>query len=577
MDRPTRTWWPAMALLLALAIASPATSSAAVRFLDGANASTVTAALEPWTQSEACACCVCWETALSTVYAWWDDRKNGGEGPWTRLLPGGDGFYEPAFRATSQKIFDLADIDCNQGGFSGFWFIASKATSVGKDYTRGLGYDFDHDFDDWVSFSGDIADEIDANKPVYYAFTGPFKGDDNASHATVAVGYDTSDKILYIYNNWDPWTDARGFADDSDSRTINITPGGCDCTSGTCCNGCAFKPAGTVCDPSPRTEWGCPWGTDCGSDVGWRTYNLVCNGESSACLTSSYGPWSAWSVAFTCNENQRCVQGNNACMTYSTCTPAQDACLEAERRCATQNSYQVCAAPVLGGALAWGAPMVCSKGLVCEGGLCVPPCENTCVEGERRCAGAASVQTCGLTDDGCYAFEVPKDCGPGKVCSGGECVEPCEDECGPDERRCAEDAAYQLCGPGTNDDCLHFGDIVACPTGWTCDAGWCVMPEVPDDVLPGADEAVAEDVVEAIVPPDPGAAGPDVVPDLPVITDGVGPDGTVADDGIFGPPRSSGGCAAGRTSGGLAVWVLLVVLGLMWRVRRPTSRAADCP
>ena len=558
-------------LLLGLCLGPVADSSAKVRFLAGTTAQTVVNVLEPWTQSSACSCCVCWETALSTVYAWWDDRGFAGSGPWTKLLPGGGGFDENAFRTTSQKIYEIADIDCGEGGFSGFWFIANKAATVGRSYTNGLNYDFEHDFDDFVWFGQDIADEIDADKPVYYAFSGPFKDIPDAVHATVAVGYNDSNEIVYIYNNWDPWTDSRGLGDDTDSRTLNIMPGGCDCTVGSCCAGCGFKPQGTVCDPTPNPEWGCPWGTGCGSDVGWRTYQRVCTGESSTCLSSSYGPWSAWSVASACNDNQRCVQGQQTCVSYGTCSPAQDTCLEGEHRCATRNAYQVCAPETVGGALIWGVPVDCEQGLVCSDGLCVPPCVNTCSEGERRCSGKTDVETCLLDDDGCFAFGAPKNCASGEVCSGGECVAACVDECEQDERQCVGSTAYALCRVGDTDDCLHFGEAQSCPEGWTCSAGSCVVPDAVDEEVSAQTDANQE----TLVMPDSGTT----LPDEPM-SDNVTSDGQDNTPVPLAQLRSSGGGCSGSRGAGEG-WTALLLLGIVlisfrYACGGPTFRPGVC-
>lgn len=50
-------------------------------------------------------------------------------------------------------------------------------------------------------------------------------------------------------------------------------------------------------------------------------------------------------------------------------------------------------------------------------------CENECSPGERRCAGASSVQVCGNFDpDACVEWG-SESCGPDQICSGGECVE----------------------------------------------------------------------------------------------------------------------------------------------------------
>lgn len=59
----------------------------------------------------------------------------------------------------------------------------------------------------------------------------------------------------------------------------------CVCSAGPCCDGCRFRPAGTVCREAEVEERGCPWGLGCGSDVGVRT----CSGTSTKPSTTSGG------------------------------------------------------------------------------------------------------------------------------------------------------------------------------------------------------------------------------------------------------------------------------------------------
>lgn len=92
----------------------------------------------------------------------------------------------------------------------------------------------------------------------------------------------------------------------------------CQCTSGPCCDGCNFRPSTYACNS--WTEYGCPWGAGCGSNVGIRTNTQYCSGNSSDCNGSIAN--SGWSVANSCNSWQVCTGSACACNGNCLNTPA---------------------------------------------------------------------------------------------------------------------------------------------------------------------------------------------------------------------------------------------------------------
>jgi len=89
------------------------------------------------------------------------------------------------------------------------------------------------------------------------------------------------------------------------------------CSSGACCQNNLFKSSDSICSSQSETEYGCPWGTSLGSNVGKRTRIRLqyCSGNSSLC-NGSFGPWlswSEWTIADYCSSNQVCVPGKNRC------------------------------------------------------------------------------------------------------------------------------------------------------------------------------------------------------------------------------------------------------------------------
>ena len=97
----------------------------------------------------------------------------------------------------------------------------------------------------------------------------------------------------------------------------------CECTSGTCCDGCDYKSSSTVCDTDADCEYGCPWGTSCGDDVGERCRDRYCSGSSASC-NGSLGSWKSWSVADSCSAMETCAYGDGSCNYDAGCADDDD-------------------------------------------------------------------------------------------------------------------------------------------------------------------------------------------------------------------------------------------------------------
>ena len=129
--------------------------------------------------------------------------------------------------------------------------------------------------------------------------------------------------------------------------TFNIS---CECSSGPCCDGCHYRPSTYVCNTWTETDYGCPWGTDCGDNVGvrTRTNRRYCSGTSASCNGAiSYGSWSSWSVADNCSSTERCADNDPTCNYDSSCASSGAAfCLNAmDISCQTYcqwNGYSGC-------------------------------------------------------------------------------------------------------------------------------------------------------------------------------------------------------------------------------------------
>ncbi len=121
----------------------------------------------------------------------------------------------------------------------------------------------------------------------------------------------------------------------SSTTMCRAAVGNCDvaeyCTgSSASCPADSYKSSSYVCNSKEQTEYGCPWGTTFGNDVGVRYMERRCSGDSPYCtgLTS----WGSWSVADYCSYSEYCTPGVPACVSAPQCTDECSAGAE-ESRC----------------------------------------------------------------------------------------------------------------------------------------------------------------------------------------------------------------------------------------------------
>jgi len=282
--------------------------------------------------------------------------------------------------------------------------------------------------------------------------------------------------------------------------------------SGPCCNANGFfKPDTYVCDYDHSVDYGCPWGTACGADVGVRYKERHCSGYSSSCNGEISG-WGGWSVADYCGSMERCSNNDATCNYDSSC--ATDGCTCGEWQnvgcgiagCGSDRMYQI----------RYCSPDGCSIESRC---LHVSACEEPAVTceynsdcgadrwiGSEYCIGNDvylkwRVYTChspGTSWSYCSYHDKPKlmkDCGS-MSCENGECV-AADIECYHDsncgtgrwlwDKYCFDNDVYQIfrsytChNPGTTwSYCSYDDDSVLredCGSG-TCQDGVCVENEI---------------------------------------------------------------------------------------------------
>jgi len=453
------------ALLLAAAGAAPAAAQPV--FLQGADSTTITTVLPPRAQgsrccagcagNDACPDCACWATAAGMLFAYWDDHGHAGRGPWEQLLPGGGAADLDAYRATTQRLFDLYGGDSCDGSSVGLWVwgFCSADRGLFERFTTSLGYSFYFEDSDFVYWEEDVASDLNTWKPVYYGYYPEGGG----NHVVLLVGYETAGRSMWLYNTWDYAAHVKGFDEAWNHCVVNTEPGGTDCSDGPCCSGSFFAPPTQVCEPDAASELGCPWGTACDSDVGVRFRDRHCSGESATCA-GALGDWKDWQRAELCGPSEACS------WTAATCTAVDDCTCDCS------------SGPCCDGCRMLRADHVCDPAPLeerrCASGACGAAIQSR--EGLRHCTGVSD----GCGDDNVVWGEWTdeRNCPALSYCTseGGEpecreCTGGCRDgTCVP----CEPDCRFRQCGP---DGC--GGACGSCPAGMRCSGeGLCVTPGV---------------------------------------------------------------------------------------------------
>ncbi len=85
------------------------------------------------------------------------------------------------------------------------------------------------------------------------------------------------------------------------------------CDTGACCaQDCLFSPPQESCKALGQAQYGCPWGTGLGQDLGLRRRERLCSGLSASC-EGELGPWGAWALHQTCGLEEACLEGSSSC------------------------------------------------------------------------------------------------------------------------------------------------------------------------------------------------------------------------------------------------------------------------
>jgi len=143
---------------------------------------------------------------------------------------------------------------------------------------------------------------------------------DITSYVQQSLG--TSEKNMYFwvwpYADFDDdyiWTQFAGdsYSDASKRPKMTITySAGQECTSGLCCDSDGnYKPSSYKCQENANIDYGCPWGTSYGQDVGVNYGDKYCSGSSENCDGSLV--WGGWEVNASCGPKEVCFDDNPNC------------------------------------------------------------------------------------------------------------------------------------------------------------------------------------------------------------------------------------------------------------------------
>lgn len=185
-----------------------------------------------------------------------------------------------------------------------------------------------------------------------------------------------------------------------------------DCLAGPCCDAGIFRPEGTVCADDISSQYGCPWGTSAGDDVGVRYRDQTCSGLSAEC-NGPLGQWEAWQTQEACASNEYCSPGDATCNDV----PAMPEC--AGGSCCDPDGFFQPAGYVCGqdADSEYGCPWGSSPG----DDVGVRFRDQTCSGGSSACDGSYGVWKPWETQDACGLSEI---CEPGfSSCSPVGCQE----------------------------------------------------------------------------------------------------------------------------------------------------------
>lgn len=180
------------------------------------------------------------------------------------------------------------------------------------------------------------------------------------------------------------------------------------------------------------------------------------------------------------------------------CGSKEQICARGERRCVGQQ-VQNCKWDSQKGCGSWEAPQACGSGRVCKDGYCQvggTECPNSCKVGTKRCVGIA-LQSCEPgARAGCGQWGKVTQCPSGQMCLNGVCERipsNCPNSCVLGAKRCGPNQSVELCKPGSGGSCPSWQVDRQCPSGFACKGGDCINP-CPNECSSGQKRCLGQEI-----------------------------------------------------------------------------------
>ena len=122
-----------------------------------------------------------------------------------------------------------------------------------------------------------------------------------------------------------------------------------------------------------------------------------------------------------------------------------DQCAVDDTRC-SDGGLQICESA--GACASWSDAGSCPDDQVCSGGACVDQCQDACLDGERECDGASGYRICEEQSSGCLDWSSERSCDADLSCQDGLCIGDCD----PGQQRCNGDDVEVCNDDGTGWD-----------------------------------------------------------------------------------------------------------------------------
>jgi len=349
-------------------------------------------------------------------------------------------------------------------------YLYARAASVNEETTGLTDYreklsddisDMESSFTELMTETGYLMDQhIDGEESLIYSdYDGSSLGGKLGSAAR-PLGWSQAMGILYALARQNSFV-----------PLLDPPPPPADCTagSGPCCDDDGyFRPTSYLCDTA--TEYGCPNGTGCGSDVKKRSVNQYCSGTSAECTgATTEGGWSAQDY---CSVSEMCVPGNPACQPC-VCVCTSGACCNgctykaAGTTCYSEEEYD-CTGPTCGGTL-----LVRTHTKECTGASAT--CDGTLSSWSDWATdeNCDDDEMCSASDEDCvYEGDLGDECFESE-CTSGTCCNSTTQQYRPAGFICDAESDERCAGSGCGANAENgvryrrcTGESSACPSTW---------------------------------------------------------------------------------------------------------------